>query len=153
MNLDTLSLKHRVGLCRRAARAAAGRLRMLAGRVDPGDEPLRRLFERLAGSEESHLAEMGRFDAGIDEPSTGGIEEEDLDRMVERFIPSLSITSGGSFIDREVGTYLAECLQEESASLYRTLADQASDENSRAFFLHSKEAEESNIRFVRQVLL
>ena len=56
-------------------------------------------------------------------------------------------------MDREVGTYLAECLQQESARLYRTLAEQAPDDESRAFFLHSKEAEESNIRFVRQVLL
>jgi rubrerythrin len=153
MNFDALSLKHRVGLCRRAATAAAGRLRMLAQRVEPGDEPLRRLFENLAVDEENHLAEMGRFDAGIDPPPQGGIEEEDLDRIVYRFIPSLSITSGGRFIDREVGTYLAECLQVESARLYRALADQALDEESRAFFLHSKEAEESNIRFVRQVLL
>jgi rubrerythrin len=153
MNLATLSLKHRVALCRRAARAAAGRLRMLAGRVDPGDEPLRRLFENLARDEENHFEEMGRFDNGIEEPAPEAIAEEDLDRMVERFIPSLSITSGGRYLDREVGTYLAECLQEESASLYRTLADQASDEESRDFFLHSKEAEESKIKFVRQVLL
>ncbi|HLF92555.1 MAG TPA: hypothetical protein VJB14_03785 [Planctomycetota bacterium] len=153
MNLESLSLKHRVGLCRRAATAAARRLRTLAQRVHPGDEPLRRLFEDLARDEERHLAEMGRFDAGIDSPALGGIQEEDLDRIVGRFIPSLSITSGGTFVDREVGTYLAECLQEESARLYRTLAEQAQDEESRAFFLHSKEAEESNIKFVRQVLL
>jgi len=153
MTLESLSLKHRVALCRRVATAAAGRLRMLAGRVGPKDEPLRRLFENLAHHEESRLAEMGRFDAGIDSPSSEGIQEEDLDRLVGRFIPSLSITPGGGFVDREVGTYLAECLQEETARLYSTLASQASDDESRAFFLQSKEAEESSVKFVRQVLL
>lgn len=153
MNLDTLSLKHRVNLCRRAARATASRLRVLAERVDPGDEPLRRLFESLAQNEDRHLEEMGRFDSRIDSPPSGGVEEEDLDRILGRFIPSLSITSSGRFVDREVGTYLAECLQEESARMYRTLADQAPDEESRAFFLHSQEAEESSMKFVRQVLL
>ena len=103
MNLQSLSLKHRVGLCRRAATAAASRLRTLAQRVQPEDEPLRRLFESLARDEESHLAEMGRFDARIDSPAPGGIQEEDLDRIVGRFIPSLSITSSGRFVDREVG--------------------------------------------------
>lgn len=153
MTLESLSLKHRVALCRRAATAAARRLRALAERVQPGDEPLRRLFERLALSEESRLAEMGSFDARIDSPEREGIQEEDLDCLLGRFIPSLRITSDSRFVDREVGTYLAECLQEESARLYSALAEQATDEESRAFFLHSKEAEESSVRFVRQVLL
>lgn len=153
MTLEALSLKHRVALCRRAATAAASRLRTLAERVQPGDEPLRRLFETLACREESHLAEMGSFDARIDSPPKEGIQEEDLDQLVGRFIPSLSVKSGGAYVDREVGTYLAECLQEESARLYGTLAAQASDDESREFFLHSMEAEESGFKFVRQVLL
>lgn len=153
MTLESLSLKHRVALCRRAATAAAGRLRALAGRVQPGDAPLRRLFENLARNEESRLEEMNRFDARIEVLAPEGFQEEDLDQLVGRFIPSLAITSDSRYVDREVGTYLAECLQEESARLYSTLAAQAPDEESRAFFLQSKEAEESGVRFVRQVLL
>ena len=153
MTLESLSLKHRVALCRRAATAAARRLRTLAGRVQPGDEPLRRFFENLARNEENRLAEMGTFDARIDSPLKEGVQEEDLDQLVGRFIPSLSISSGEGFLDRESGTYLAECLQEESARLYSTLASQAPDEESRTFFLQSKEAEESSVKFVRQVLL
>lgn len=153
MDLESLTLRHRVELCRRAATAAASRLRTLAERVHPDDDPLRRLLESLAVHQELHLVEMGRFEERMEPVSRGEVQVEDLDRIVLSFIPSLTITSSARFVDREVGTYLAECLQEESARLYRTLAEQAQDKESRDFFLHSKEAEECDTRFIRQVLL
>lgn len=151
MKLETLSLKERISLCRHAAAAALQRLNLLCQWVDPKDGPLRRLFEGLARDEERHLDALSRFGDQVGEAPADG--EKDLDSIIAVFFPSLSNGPGEALIDRETGPYLAECLEEDAARFYRALAEQAPDEESRAFFHHSGEDKESRIQFVRNVLL
>lgn len=151
MKLDALSLKERISLCRRAAAAAVGRLNLLGQAVDPEDGPLRRLFEMLAHDEERRLAEVSRLDVPTGEVPAHGLR--DLDPIIAGFFPSLTREPGEGFVDRETGSYFAECLEEESVRFYRALAEQASDEESRAFFHQSEQDQESHLNFVRNVLL
>lgn len=151
MKLETLTPRERLSLCRRAATAAVRRLRLLAQGVNPKDGPLRRLLESLLGEEERHLAEIGRF-----EGKTGVApipEGQDLDSVLAWFFPSLSKAPGEGYIDRETGSYFAERLEEEAAQFYRALAEQAPDEESRAFFHHWEADQEAHRRFVQTVLL
>jgi hypothetical protein len=138
MRFARLSTGERILLCRRAATVVIQRLRLLRRRADPEDASLGRLLERLASAEEQQLAELGRFGhrrggAAVEEP-------KDLEAAVAGFFPSLLHGPGGGGIDREAGSYFAECLQEESARLYRALAEEATDEESRAFFLRAEKA-------------
>lgn len=151
MMFATLTPKERISLCRRAARAAVRRLTLLGQWADPRDVPLRGLFEKLVQDAERHLDDLGRGDEQVYELSDQ--EAGDLDSIIADFFPSLSQGPGEGFIDRETGSYFAERLEAESADFYRALAEQVSDEESRAFFHHLKEDQESQIRYVRNVLL
>ena len=153
MKLESLSLREKLSLCRCASGGSARRLHMLALRADPGDEPLRLLFEDLARVEEKRLEQIANLEAGIDVAVESCFDPAELEGIVGRFLPSLSISTGGGSIDRESGTYLVECLQRESASLYRILAEYSTDEESRAFFLRSVKEEETHLEFMRHVLL
>jgi hypothetical protein len=144
MRLEDLSMDEKLSLCRCSARTVAGRYRSLARGAGSRDEPLRRLFEGLADDVEKRLP---TFESSTTLP---GEEEE---RIVRGFFPSLSKSAGAPGVDRETGTYLAECLVEEFAAFYRTLAQQATDEESREFFMDAKKAEEFHLEFVRHVLL
>ena len=144
MRLEDLGMNEKLALCRRSARTVAGRYRSLAQGAAFADEPLRKLFEGLAADVEQRLPTF---------ESTTTLPEEEEERLVRSFFPSLSKSSGTGSVGREAGTYLAECLVEEFAAFYRTLALQATDEKSREFFMDAKKAEESHLEFVRRVLL
>src|SRR6185295_10987107 len=111
MRLEDLGMNEKLALCRRSARTVAGRYRSLAQSAGSGDEPLRRLFEGLAADVEKRLP---TFEA----PTT--LSEDEEERLVRGFFPSLSKSPGEKFVGREAGTYLAECLVEEFAAFYRT---------------------------------
>lgn len=144
MKLEDLSMNEKLALCRRSARTVAGRYRSLALGAGAGDEPLRKLFEGLAADVERRLPTF---------ESPMALPEEEVERLVLGFFPSLLKSPGTGVVGREAGTYLAECLVEEFAAFYRTLALQATDEESREFFMDAKKAEESHLEFVRHVLL
>ncbi len=153
MKLEGLSMREKLFLCRFASAASARRLHLLALRVDPGDEPLRRLFEDLAGVEDKRQERIASLEAGAGLAAEPCFDQAELQGIAGRFLPSLSISTGGGSIDRESGTYLVECLQRESASLYRTLAEHATDDESRTFFLSSLKEEETHLEFMRHVVL
>lgn len=151
MSLAAFSRRETISLCRRAAAVALRRLRELRQWADPKDDPLKSLLDKLARDQERQLADVARFDGrDVDEAAE---EEGPLDRVVAGYFPSLLRGLGGGLIDREAGSYFAECLEAEAAHFYRTLAEHASDERSRAFFRKSEEAREARLRFVRTVLL
>jgi len=147
MSLASFSRRETISLCRRAATVALRRLQQLRQWADPKDDPLKSLLDKLVRDQERQLADIARFDERDVE------EGEDLDLAVAGYFPSLLRGLGGGVIDREAGSYFAECLEAEAAHFYRTLAEQASDEPSRAFFRKSEEAREARLRFVRTVLL
>src|SRR5947207_15999613 len=121
MKLEDLSVDEKLSLCRRAAGAVLKRYRSLA-KATRSDEPLRRLFEGLAGDVEKRLP---TFESSATLPDGEG------DRLVGSLLPSLSKSSGAPVVDRETGTFLAECLAEEFAAFYRTLARLSADGESR----------------------
>ena len=81
------------------------------------------------------------------------VPQEEEDRLIRIYFPSLSKSMGAGFLDREAGTYLAECLLEEFAAFYRILAEQTPDLEARSYFLDATKAEERHLKFVRRVLL
>lgn len=153
MDLQQLALGEKIALCRRAEAAVGKRLKMLARWADPEDDSLRQLFLELANDQEVRLVDIDRLCAWAGELPPCRVTDEDLDRLIRRHFPSLYRSTGEGHIQREAGTYLAQCLQEEAVRLYRTLADQATDGESRTFFLHWSREAEWDIDFIRSIIL
>lgn len=144
MTLRDLASNETFSLCRRAAVSVAGRCRFLAQGTAADDAPLRGLLENLAGDLEKRMPKRAL-------PSS--VPQEEEDRLIRIYFPSLSKSMGAGFLDREAGTYLAECLLEEFAAFYRILAEQTPDLEARTYFLDATKAEEVHLKFVRRVLL
>jgi hypothetical protein len=153
MQLEELTLGEKIALCQRAELAVGSRLHLFARLVDPEDEPLRQLLLDLASDEARRLVEIERLSAWAGTPAATRLTPEELDHIVLDHFPSLSKSTGEGMIQRESGTYLAQCLQEESVRLYRQLAEHAGDGESRSFFLHWLREGEWDIDFIRNVIL
>ena len=151
MSLEVLSATESMSLCRGAANVVLNHFQWLARRTAPEDQPLALLFADLGSVMERNLLEIQRFEGQA--PLLGADELEKARRAARGFLPSLSKTTGEARLNRESGFYLVECLLEELAGFYGTLARQAVDEKARTFLLRSSQTVKGRLQFLQHVVL
>jgi len=143
----------RIELALAAGRSCIRRTETLVMQADPQDGPLQNLLKTLAKKAAQRLGDLERHARSL--PGTGATRwtGKELRDLLRKRFPSLSRPLGESWVNRESGTYLAECLEEECAAFYRDLAAGETDGETRALFENLARQDRSILEYVRRVLL
>ena len=151
MNLEVLSSRESMTLCRAAANLVLSRFSSMARRTEKGDRSLSQLFMELAGDMERNLVEIFQLEGQGRLPEA--FEEETGQKVARGFLPSLSKGSDGVHLDRESGFYVVECILEDLSAFYGALVRQSCDEKSRELLLRWKLAIGARLEFLHRVVL
>lgn len=139
MNVEDLSLKELLSLCRQAEGMCLRRYDQIRERSDPSDQPLHDLLWELASEQQNHARSVEEYEARAPQPETSPLEAAQAVRMVLRQLPSISRSFGEGLLERDLALFFAESLKEEAARFYRVLAEHAPDWESRDFFINMAE--------------
>lgn len=153
MNVEDLSLRELLSLCRRAEEMRLRRLEQIRAGSDPVDGPLHDLLRELALEQRTHAQAVEEYEARMPEPEGGGLDRATAERLVLWRIPSIIRGFGEGLLDRDLALFFAESLEEEAARFYRALVEHAPDWESRGFFLNMAERDRCSLEHLRQVVL
>ena len=134
MKLDHLSLKEHLLLARRAELRCAERLLELSSRIDPPDADLSRRLRGMVLEEESHDAELSRFDAAVPWPLVWRLDERAIGVLLEGYLPTLCRNDGTESEGPDEVRRKVSAIEDESVWFYRTLEKGAQDEGAKALF-------------------
>jgi hypothetical protein len=153
MNLEELTLQEKHELAVVVTLACVRRLEVLMKRSDPQDSALLRLRDSLAGKALDRAEELEPYRSRTRSVGPRTLARKDIDGLISQHFPSFKRSLGEGYLDREAGTYLAECLEEECAAFYQSLAEGLEDGDSRTLFRTLGKQDLSFLDFVRNVLL
>lgn len=151
--LRELSIQERHELAVAAALACVRRLEAMTQRADPRDEALQRLLESLANKALVRAEELECCRPTGQPTGTCRLTRKETGILLRRHFPSLASPLGEGCLTRETATSLAECMEEECAAFYQSLAEGTEDQDSGIPFKALGRQHLSFLEFVRHVLL
>jgi hypothetical protein len=153
MNLEELTLQEKHELAVVVTLACVRRLEVLLQRSDPQDSGLQSLLNSLARKALDRAEELEQDRLGAHSGGPSKLAKKDVEGLISQYFPSFKRSLGEGCLDREAGTYLAECLEAECAAFYQSLAEGLEDCDSRTLFRTLGKQDLSFLDFVRHVLL
>jgi len=153
MNMANLTDRDRLELCRRAIVKCVQWLKYLSKVSDPNDQPLQRFLVVLAKESERNSNSVNELADLIGDPPECGMEEKGFDPLLRSLFPSMRRGVGEGYLGRELGMHFAECIEEELARFYQSLAEGAEDPEVRSFLVRAGKEEASHLETVRHLLL
>lgn len=134
-DLDSLHLKERLLVCRRAEQRCARVFRDLARRIPVGTDGAHAALLKLAHDEDEHLRLIETYDSTTPWPCVWTLSEQDVAGLVDRHLPGLSAPLPPAPVDAAAASSYVRRVESESRRFYEQLAVSAPDGASRAFFL------------------
>lgn len=145
MKIENLTREGQLGLCQRAERLCAARLRSVRRTADPRDPALHRVLDERIDDWSAQLRALERLGRGEAGPDDEGVLREAF--------PSLRSGVGEGPLNREVALYLVECVEDERSRFYHRMAAAARDGDARALFQQFADRDEAHLKFLRTVSL
>ena len=135
-------------MAEQATRIRMGQLQRILEWIEPEDASLRDLLEEMAAD-----TRMRRDLIELKIRQTSFLRPRNLElKNVRSSFPSLSHDLGEGPLSRDIALYLIELLEEESATFYQELAQQAADETTLHFFLEISGGELKHLDYLRTAL-
>jgi len=153
MKLEELTLRERHEFAVMVTLACVRRLEALTRRSDPEDVAVHRLLDNLAKKALDRAMELESFRLRVLSRGPSRLSRKFAEELIRLHFPSFSRPLGEGPLDREGATYLAECLEEECANFYQSLAEGLEEGDSHTLFQSLGRQDLSFLAFVRHVLL
>lgn len=134
MEMEELSLKEVLLLCRRAEERCVSLVQDLMDRADPADPRLMRLLRRIREEEEEHVSSLVEYEERVVWPTIWHVDEREISRLLSRFFPSLSAAPGPGRMTPERALDFLHSVEKETGRFYRLLGKASADPEARVFF-------------------